>query len=68
MWDFDRFGKNQFLGEVQLPLSSADLNDHTPHWHTLQEKVLLTDTSCVYVRRHTVKCPVELFIVESASF
>ena len=39
VWDFDRFGKNQFLGEVQLPLSSVDLNDPTPHWHTLQDKV-----------------------------
>ena len=39
VWDFDRFGKNQFLGEVRLPLSSVDLNDPTPHWHTLQDKV-----------------------------
>ena len=39
VWDFDRFGKNQFLGEVRLPLTKLDLNDSTPHWHTLQDKV-----------------------------
>ena len=39
MWDFDRFGKNQFLGEVRLPLSSVNVNDPAPHWHTLQDKV-----------------------------
>ena len=39
VWDWDRFGRNQFLGEVRLPLSSADLNDKEDHWHTLQDRV-----------------------------
>ena len=41
VWDWDRFGRNQFLGEVRLPLSSADLNDKEDHWHTLQDQVRL---------------------------
>ena len=49
VWDFDRFGKNQFLGEVRLPLSSVDLNDPAPRWHTLQDKVLCNDTECAGV-------------------
>ena len=41
VWDWDRFGRNQFLGEVRLPLSSADLDDKEDHWHTLQDRVRL---------------------------
>ena len=40
VWDWDRFGRNQFLGEVRLPLASLDLTDPTEHWHTLQDKVI----------------------------
>ena len=39
MWDWDRFGRNQFLGEVRLSLSSLDLTDSTAQWYTLQDKV-----------------------------
>ena len=39
VWDWDRFGRNQFLGEFRLPLSSLDLSDPTPHWYTLQDRV-----------------------------
>ena len=39
VWDWDRFGRNHFLGEVRLPLSSVDLSDPTQHWYTLQDKV-----------------------------
>ena len=39
VWDWDRFGRNQFLGEVRLPLSSLDLTDSTDKWYTLQDKV-----------------------------
>jgi len=40
VWDWDRFGRNQFLGEVRLPLSSLNLTDSTPQWYTLQDKVI----------------------------
>ena len=39
VWDWDRFGRNQFLGEVRLPLASLDLTDNTDHWHTLLDQV-----------------------------
>ncbi len=39
VWDWDRFGRNQFLGEVRLTLSSLDLSDTSEHWHSLQDKV-----------------------------
>jgi len=26
LWDWDRFGKNEFLGEVKLPLTEAKLD------------------------------------------
>jgi hypothetical protein len=38
VWDWDRFGRNQFLGEVRLPLASLDLTDNTDHWHTLLDQ------------------------------
>ena len=41
VWDWDRFGRNQFLGEVRLPLSSLDLTDTTNHWYSLQDKVYM---------------------------
>ena len=39
VWDWDGIGRNQFLGEVCLPISSMDLNDPSPSWYTLLEKV-----------------------------
>lgn len=38
VWDWDRFGRNQFLGEVRLPLASLDLTDVSDHWHNLQDQ------------------------------
>ena len=26
VWDWDRFGKNEFLGEVKVPLTESNLN------------------------------------------
>ncbi|XP_070533508.1 regulating synaptic membrane exocytosis protein 2-like isoform X5 [Ptychodera flava] len=34
MWDFDRFGSNEFLGEVLVDLDRAPLDDE-PHWYIL---------------------------------
>ena len=39
VWDWDRFGRNQFLGEVRLPLSSLNLTDTVDYWYSLQDKV-----------------------------
>ena len=36
MWDYDRFGSNEFLGEVLLDLSNINVaNDEEPLWHLL---------------------------------
>ena len=41
VWHSDMFGRNDFLGEVLLPLGSLPLDDSTAPacWHTLQERV-----------------------------
>lgn len=43
IWNHDRFGRNDFLGEVQLNIkhysSSNDLGVDVPVWYTLQEMV-----------------------------
>ncbi len=41
VWNFDRFGHNQFLGEVRLSLSTLNLTDPTEHWYTLLDRVRL---------------------------
>ena len=37
VWDWDRFGRNQFLGEVRLPLA-MNLKDGTDRWYSLVDK------------------------------
>jgi len=37
VWDWDRFGRNQFLGEIRISLASIDLKDSTDHWYSLVE-------------------------------
>ena len=42
VWDWSRFGRSQFLGEVCLPLSSLELTDscsQPDQWYLLQDKV-----------------------------
>ena len=39
VWDYDRFGRNQFLGELHLPLSSLDLSYLSEQWYTLMDRV-----------------------------
>ena len=39
VWDWDRFGRNQFLGEVHIPLASLDLSISSSGWYNLQDKV-----------------------------
>ncbi len=55
VWDFDRFGRNQFLGEVRLSLSTLNLTDPAEHWYTLLDKVsthrmYTVATECTYHR------------------
>ena len=39
VWDWDRFGRNQFLGEFRLALDSLDFTDTSDQWHVLLDKV-----------------------------
>ena len=39
VWDWDKFGRNKFLGEVRFPLGSKNLTDSRELWYNLQEKV-----------------------------
>ena len=39
VWDWDRFGRNQFLGEVRVPLKEFDLSTNTERWYPLKDKV-----------------------------
>ena len=40
VWHSDMFGRNDFLGEVTLPLAGRIFDDPTPHWYQLQERVI----------------------------
>ena len=39
VWDWNKFGRNQFLGEIRIPLSSFDLNVMRSQWYQLQDQV-----------------------------
>ena len=39
VWHSDMFGRNDFLGEVMLPLSGVPMDDPTPRWFNLQDRV-----------------------------
>ena len=39
VWDWDRLGRNQFLGEMRVPLQSFDLQDEAEIWYPLVDKV-----------------------------
>ncbi|EFX89823.1 CG33555-PC-like protein [Daphnia pulex] len=38
VWHSDMFGRNDFLGEITLPLAGRIFDDPTPHWYQLQER------------------------------
>ncbi len=39
VWHSDMFGRNDFLGEVMLPMHGQAFDDPTPRWHALQDRV-----------------------------
>ena len=39
VWNNDTFGRNDFLGEVTIPLDYYQFNDPAPRWHKLQDRV-----------------------------
>lgn len=38
VWHSDMFGRNDFLGEIVLPLADTVFDDDAPKWYPLQEK------------------------------
>ncbi|XP_034950022.1 uncharacterized protein [Chelonus insularis] len=38
VWHSDMFGRNDFLGEVRMPLENKIFDDPTPRWYLLQER------------------------------
>ena len=41
VWHSDMFGRNDFLGEVMLPMTDQQLDDQSPKWYSLSERVSL---------------------------
>ena len=41
VWHNDTFGRNDFLGEVTLPLDYYEFGDSSDQWYKLQERVCL---------------------------
>ena len=41
VWHSDMFGRNDFLGEVMLPINTIPLDDPQPRWYSLQDRVSL---------------------------
>lgn len=39
VWHSDMFGRNNFLGEVRLPLENKIFDDPSPQFYPLQERV-----------------------------
>ena len=47
VWDWDRFGRNSFLGEVRVPLSELDLSVKMEKWWPLVDTVSVRVCVCV---------------------
>ncbi|XP_043514593.1 uncharacterized protein LOC122531077 isoform X4 [Frieseomelitta varia] len=48
VWHSDMFGRNDFLGEVRMPLENKIFDDPTPKWYPLQERTEPFDDPVAY--------------------
>ncbi|GIY66868.1 synaptotagmin-like protein 4 [Caerostris darwini] len=48
VWHSDRFGRNDFLGEVMLPLGNDAIENSGSKWYPLQERLETLDTPVSY--------------------
>ncbi|CAL1261374.1 unnamed protein product [Larinioides sclopetarius] len=48
VWHSDRFGRNDFLGEVMLPLGNDAIENSGPKWYPLQERLETLDAPVSY--------------------
>lgn len=60
VWHSDRFGRNDFLGEVMLPLGNDTFESSGLKWYPLQERVIkiLVLLCIVY---HVVICTIVFY-------
>ena len=42
VWHSDMFGRNDFLGEVMMPMAGQVFDDPSAKWYSLQDRVGLT--------------------------
>ncbi|XP_064353788.1 synaptotagmin-like protein 5 isoform X3 [Dromaius novaehollandiae] len=55
VWHYDRFGRNSFLGEVEIPFDSWNFDNQGDEWFVLQPKVeVATDVGLQYKGELTV--------------
>ncbi|NWZ36684.1 SYTL5 protein, partial [Brachypodius atriceps] len=55
VWHYDRFGRNSFLGEVEIPFDSWNFDNQGDEWFMLQPKVeVVTDFGLQYKGELTV--------------
>ncbi|NXL50025.1 SYTL5 protein, partial [Podilymbus podiceps] len=55
VWHYDRFGRNSFLGEVEIPFDSWNFENQSDVWFVLQPKVeVATDVGLQYKGELTV--------------
>ncbi|XP_037234343.1 synaptotagmin-like protein 5 [Falco rusticolus] len=55
VWHYDRFGRNSFLGEVEIPFDSWNFENQCDEWFVLQPKVeVVTDVGLQYKGELTV--------------
>ncbi|NXE36911.1 SYTL5 protein, partial [Ptilorrhoa leucosticta] len=55
VWHYDRFGRNSFLGEVEIPFDSWNFENQGDEWFVLQPKVeVVTDFGLQYKGELTV--------------
>ncbi|XP_069706051.1 synaptotagmin-like protein 5 isoform X1 [Phaenicophaeus curvirostris] len=55
VWHYDRFGRNSFLGEVEIPFDSWNFENQSDEWFVLQPKVeVATDVGLQYKGELTV--------------
>ncbi|KFO58589.1 Synaptotagmin-like 5, partial [Corvus brachyrhynchos] len=55
VWHYDRFGRNSFLGEVEIPFDSWNFENQGDQWFLLQPKVeVVTDFGLQYKGELTV--------------
>ncbi|KAJ7405496.1 Synaptotagmin-like protein 5 [Willisornis vidua] len=55
VWHYDRFGRNSFLGEVEIPFDSWNFESQGDEWFVLQPKVeVVTDFGLQYKGELTV--------------